>query len=64
VRIEHQHEVVRFTRDGGRVTGVVTARGAFEAPVAELIVHGEARTWTLRRSTSPASPAGSRRPRC
>ena len=36
VRIEQQHEVVRFTRDGGRVTGVVTARGAFEAPVVVI----------------------------
>src|SRR5204863_4925272 len=36
VTIKQQHEVVAFRRTNGRVTGVVTAHGAFEAPAVVI----------------------------
>src|SRR2546428_3241304 len=36
VTIKQQHEVVAFTRAAGRIGGVVTAHGAFEAPVVVI----------------------------
>jgi sarcosine oxidase subunit beta len=36
VDIRQQHEVLGFTRRGDRVSGVTTARGAFEAPVVVI----------------------------
>jgi len=36
VTIKQQHEVVAFRRTNGRVTGVVTAHGAFDAPAVVI----------------------------